>query len=304
MALRDLRILLFILCRSRSGIGDSAPDVPARTAEHHQKSQDTETRKLRRNAQNYYCETCEGQDRTDRPTKPPLGKPSRSQFPSQDRIISSQIHLDLLEAPALIVRQRHDKPSHPLSAFGYRINKLAYFHYRRAGQCSKEGLLTAVLEEWDRRTVENGLTDVSGLDYFRRLPEAMSTYQDNRGLLELFTTTAAEPSSPAHPGHEFITQRYTANLGPSQRTCKKPSMPGTSLPSPCADRNRSTATHRHDGRHRSAMAPQPRTDIRANVSAYVERAIAAWKVGDSRTRDLSPKLANNQSFQMGAQMRP
>lgn len=33
-------------------------------------------------------------------------------------------------------------------------------------------------------------------------------------------------------------------------------------------------------------------------------AIAAWKVGDSRTRDLSPKLANNQSFQMGAQMRP
>jgi AcrR family transcriptional regulator len=30
---------------------------------------------------------------------------------------------------------------------------------------SKEGLLTAVLEEWDRRTVENGLADVSGLNY-------------------------------------------------------------------------------------------------------------------------------------------
>src|SRR6478735_497384 len=49
---------------------------------------------------------------------------------------------------------------------------------------SKEGLLTAVLEEWDRRTVENGLADVSGLDYFRRLPEVMAAHQDNRGLLE------------------------------------------------------------------------------------------------------------------------
>jgi hypothetical protein len=32
------------------------------------------------------------------------------------------------------------------------------------------------------------------------------------GLLELFTTIAAEASSPAHPGHSFIAQRYTANL--------------------------------------------------------------------------------------------
>ena len=77
---------------------------------------------------------------------------------------------------------------------------------------SKEGLLTAVLEEWDRRTVENSLTDVSGLDYFRRLPDVMAAHQDNRGLLELFTTIAAEASSPAHPAHAFITQRYTANL--------------------------------------------------------------------------------------------
>src|SRR3954451_16020621 len=57
---------------------------------------------------------------------------------------------------------------------------------------SKEGLLTAVLEEWDRRTVESGLTGVAGLDYFRRLPEIMTAHLGNRGLLELFTTIAAE----------------------------------------------------------------------------------------------------------------
>src|SRR3954470_3418057 len=57
---------------------------------------------------------------------------------------------------------------------------------------SKEGLLIAVLEEWDGRTVESSLTDVRGLAYFRRLPEVMAAHQDNRGLLELFTTIAAE----------------------------------------------------------------------------------------------------------------
>lgn len=77
---------------------------------------------------------------------------------------------------------------------------------------SKEGLLTSVLEKWDRRTVENGLTDVSGLDYFQRLPNVMTAHQNNRGLLELFTTIAAEASNPTHPGRAFITQRYTTNL--------------------------------------------------------------------------------------------
>src|SRR6476661_6933732 len=77
---------------------------------------------------------------------------------------------------------------------------------------SKEGLLTAVLQEWDRRTVEASLADVVGLDYFRRLSEVMTAHRSNRGLLELFTTIAAEASSPSHPAHAFIQQRYTANI--------------------------------------------------------------------------------------------
>ena len=77
---------------------------------------------------------------------------------------------------------------------------------------SKEGLLMAVLEDWDRHTVEAQLTDVTGLDYFRRLPEVMAANVSNRGLLELFTTMAAEASSPTHPAHAFIQRRYTDNL--------------------------------------------------------------------------------------------
>src|SRR6188472_3647051 len=77
---------------------------------------------------------------------------------------------------------------------------------------SKEGLLMAVLAEWDRHTVATRLTDVTGLDYFRRLPEVMATHVENRGLLELFSTIAAEASSPTHPAREFIQRRYTYNL--------------------------------------------------------------------------------------------
>ncbi|GAA3705624.1 TetR/AcrR family transcriptional regulator [Microlunatus aurantiacus] len=77
---------------------------------------------------------------------------------------------------------------------------------------SKEGLLMAVLEDWDRHTVETRLTDVTGLDYFRRLPDVMAANVSNRGLLELFITMAAEASSPTHPAHAFIQRRYTDNL--------------------------------------------------------------------------------------------
>ena len=50
---------------------------------------------------------------------------------------------------------------------------------------SKEGLLMAVLQEWDRRTVEDGLAELSGLEYFLALPEVMASQTTRRGLLEL-----------------------------------------------------------------------------------------------------------------------
>ncbi|CAN7319663.1 TetR/AcrR family transcriptional regulator [Arthrobacter sp. LjRoot78] len=142
---------------------------------------------------------------------------------------------------------------------------------------SKEGLLTAVLKEWDRQTVENSLTDVSGLDYFRRLPDVMASHQNNRGLLELFTTIAAEASNPAHPGRSFITQRYTANLGTLAAHLQEAVAAGDIAPL-------SPAQIEVEVRLLTAMMDgiglqwllNPGTEIRASVSTYVERAIAAW----------------------------
>ncbi len=143
---------------------------------------------------------------------------------------------------------------------------------------SKEGLLAAVLEEWDRRTVENSLADVSGLDYFRRLPHVMAVHQENRGLLELFTTIAAEASSPAHPAHAFIVDRYTRNLVTLSQHLREAIEAGDIAPL-------TPAQIEHEVRLVTAMLDgiglqwllDPSTDVAASVSAYVDRAVAAWR---------------------------
>ncbi|MGY3317419.1 TetR/AcrR family transcriptional regulator [Arthrobacter sp. TE12232] len=142
---------------------------------------------------------------------------------------------------------------------------------------SKEGLLTAVLDEWDRQTVENSLTDVSGLDYFRRLPDVMAAHRDNRGPLELFTTIAAEASNPAHPAHAFITQRYAANLGTLAAHLREAVEAGDIAP--LAPRQIEIEvrllTAMMDGIGLQWLL-NPETNIRACVTTCVERAIAAW----------------------------
>lgn len=78
---------------------------------------------------------------------------------------------------------------------------------------SKEGLLMAVLEDWDRRTRDvSAPTHAQGLDFFRHIPRIMTFHLENRGLLELFITMAAEASSPRHPAREFIQQHYADTL--------------------------------------------------------------------------------------------
>ncbi len=142
---------------------------------------------------------------------------------------------------------------------------------------SKEGLLTAVLEEWDRRTVENILTDVSGLDYFRRLPDVMAAHRENPGLLGLFATISAEATNSAHPGHAFITQRYAANLATLEAHLQEAVDSGDIIRlSPVQiEIEVRLFTAVMDGIGLQWLLNH-KTDIHATVTTYVERAIAAW----------------------------
>jgi AcrR family transcriptional regulator len=143
---------------------------------------------------------------------------------------------------------------------------------------SKEGLLTAVLEEWDRRTVETTLTGVAGLDYFRRLPEVMTAHLSNRGLLELFTTIAAEASSPAHPAHDFIQRRYADNLATQAAHLQQAIDTGDVAPLTPAEIEIEVrvVTAVLDGIGLQWLL-DPSTDVTASVESYINRTIAAWR---------------------------
>ena len=143
---------------------------------------------------------------------------------------------------------------------------------------SKEGLLTAVLEEWDRRTVADGLADVSGLEYFHRLPEVIAAHQHHRGLLELFTTLAAEASSPSHPAHRFIAQRYTRNLATLAGHLREAIDAGDIAPMAEAQIQIEVRllTAAMDGIGLQWLL-DPSTDVAAAVTVCVDRAVGAWR---------------------------
>lgn len=143
---------------------------------------------------------------------------------------------------------------------------------------TKEGLLMAVLEEWDRQTVADSLTDVTGLNYFRQLPDVMKKHLGNRGLLELFTTIAAEASNPEHPAHRFIQDRYAANLATLALNLQQAIDAGDAAPL--------TATEiRSEVRLVTAVLDgiglqwllDPTTDVTASVETFINRTLAAWR---------------------------
>jgi AcrR family transcriptional regulator len=142
---------------------------------------------------------------------------------------------------------------------------------------SKEGLLTAVLEEWDRQTVETSLAGVAGLDYFRQLPEVMTAHLGNRGLLELFTTIAAEASSPAHPAHGFIQRRYADNLATLAGHLQQAVDAGDVGPLTPAEIRVEVrlVTAVLDGIGLQWLL-DPSTDVTASVETYINRTVAAW----------------------------
>jgi AcrR family transcriptional regulator len=72
----------------------------------------------------------------------------------------------------------------------------------------KEGLLAAVLENWDLGSRARNPGDVRGLAVFVRLREAVIYNQANRGLIELYLTLSGESTNPTHPAREYIQARY------------------------------------------------------------------------------------------------
>ena len=79
---------------------------------------------------------------------------------------------------------------------------------------NKEELLVAVLEHWRRETDAHMAPHESdypdSLGKFRALA---GFHVQNRGVLELFIMLSAEATSPEHPAHDFIVDRYERIVG-------------------------------------------------------------------------------------------
>ncbi len=73
---------------------------------------------------------------------------------------------------------------------------------------SKEGLLIAVLEHWDEENDKFSPPSLHGLDRFKNMIRSIRSHMQDRGLIEMFLTIAAEASNPHHPLHTFIQRRY------------------------------------------------------------------------------------------------
>lgn len=72
---------------------------------------------------------------------------------------------------------------------------------------SKDALLTAVLEERDRRDAER-VADRSHLDGLENLIHMLSENEHQPGLMELQCVLAAEATSVDHPAHDYFQHRY------------------------------------------------------------------------------------------------
>ncbi len=143
---------------------------------------------------------------------------------------------------------------------------------------SKEGLLMAVLEEWSRRTTAASLEGTSGLAYFRRFHEVMQFHLHNRGLLELFTTIAADASSPSHPAREFIRHRYVESMGNLCVQLAQAVGDGEIAPLNQAEIEREARllTAMLDGIGLQWLL-DPSTDMVGDVTAFMNDTIARWQ---------------------------
>ena len=108
----------------------------------------------------------------------------------------------------------------------------------------------------------------------------MDAHLANRGLLELFSTIAAEASSPSHPAREFIQERYSDNIATLARQLQQAVDAGdvARLSPGEIDIEVRLVTAVLDGIGLQWLL-DPSTDVVASVSTYVTRTITSWRSG-------------------------
>jgi AcrR family transcriptional regulator len=139
---------------------------------------------------------------------------------------------------------------------------------------SKEKLLIAVLDHWGALTSEIVMQGAAEKAYLDGLSSLMSYHVAHKGLLQLYTTMAAEASSPQHPAHEFMTNRYRTTLFNMRNRFRDAADAGHLMPMSEQDVSREAefllATM--DGLEIQFIL-NPSFDLEASFASYVERLL-------------------------------
>jgi hypothetical protein len=108
----------------------------------------------------------------------------------------------------------------------------------------------------------------------------MGDHLENRGLLELFSTIAAEASSPTHPARAFIQRRYARNLTTLATHLREAAEAGeiAALTQADIDQEVRLVTAVLDGIGLQWLL-DPATDVVAVVTAYITHSITRWRSG-------------------------
>lgn len=146
---------------------------------------------------------------------------------------------------------------------------------------SKEGLLEAVLEDWSRRTEAQYIGhEHHGLAGFAAFRGLLAFHLENRGLLELFLTMAAEATSTSHPARAFIQQRYATGLARQAEFLREARDSGEvgPLTEEQIDAEASMFFAILDGLELQWLLDS-RVDLVGLFDLYLGHALARWRVG-------------------------
>lgn len=148
---------------------------------------------------------------------------------------------------------------------------------------SKEALLVAVLEHWDVVTSQVMGSPNRGYELLGAFKKLMQYHTRHRGLLELYTTMAAEATSPDHPAHDFMTWRYSSALATMRQLFREAIEDGYFRPMTedelAGEAECLLATM--DGLEIQFLL-NPAFDLERSFAAFVDRLVARLSAGESQ----------------------
>lgn len=143
---------------------------------------------------------------------------------------------------------------------------------------SKEGLLTAVMEDWKASTARITAVGAVGIDHFTALVRVMGYHIEHRGLIELFLMQAAESTSGSNPARAFVDSHYLETVDAWTHRLVEAEELGQIAPMTPAQREVEARTliAVMDGFELQWLL-DPTIDLLGMFSAHLDATIARWR---------------------------